>query len=1485
MATFNNGESGLSIRTKLNNVMQHADGTPSTLTFNDAGANVTIRMETLGQPNALYIDGGTANVGIGTATASSKLTVIGDANVAGIATAIAMRDSTTRRVVNPGGGSYTTASATATGAIAITLPVGYTNHMMRATIKIFDYATQESVDVVVAGYNNSTGPTWFNCSAYIIGSNASDINYTVRFGFNATSSKCVVYIGELATTWAYPQINVVDVQLGYTTTGLDAWDDGWSVGFEATAFQNVTQTLSNIRVGSRLIGAGQTTAALTDAGLRGDLLRLSSTGTAAGTGGGIVFTSSQGDTANSLGMAAIKSLLVNGGTNTIGDLAFSTRNAVTDTNLTERMRLLSNGDFSIGAATSGARLSVTASALATTANAQSSALRFTTATGNSDFLEITNNRNTIGGTDWTTAGYRIQQKVDSTWMGFIQFNGGGNATINSGGISFGTGTSTTNPNSIVERMRITPSGGVAIGTTTDPGAGNLLVAGTTTFGTSTFGLGAVGTPSITFTGDLNTGIWSPAADTIAISTAGVERYRVGAAGQLGIAGANFGTSGQAFISGGPSAATSWGTLGLSGGGTGVTTAPAAAAVLMGYTATATAAGTTTLTNTSSQYQLFTGTSTQTITLPVTSTLATGWTFHIVNSSTGNLTVNSSGGNLVATVIPGTTVMVTCIAITGTTAASWEFGVTDFNTLTGTGSVVMSNSPTLTTPTLGTGFFSVGAAATPSITFTGDTNTGIWSPSADNVAISTNGAERLRIDNVGNIGVGTSSPVNVGAGYKALTINDTTAGVLELQANGVSQFRLFGNASENRLGGLTAVPLTFHTNGTERMRIDSAGNVGLGATPPGNTTYPGLFFAQSGMFDYQGNGWLFYNAYTLGVGALRYRATGLQVAAYSFSQDGTHTWHNAPSGTAGGVITLTQRMILDAAGNLGLGVTPSAWSGAGTVFQTGSYAIFTSPGGGTDTSTFATNTFYNGTSWLYRTGPALATRYDQFAGNHRWFTSPSGTAGNPITWNQVMSIDSNGLTTVQNLDILAPSSGDTVLKISKTGSINATIKAVTAALTFGIDGSGGGTERMRIHNSGGISIGNTTDPGATNLSVTGTVSIGGTAAASAMLDVQSTTKGFLPPRMTTTQRNAISSPAAGLVIFNTTTAREEGYDGAQWVPRVPTAPDEDSVINGGFDIWQRGTSSTANGYVAADRWQNIVLGGTVTQSRQTFTLGDLLGSNCPTYFLRQSVTGQTLASQYAVTSQRFEGVRMYSGQVVTVLGWAKRATAGNMGVSFDQSFGTGGTPSADVFGSGQLVALTTSWTPFAVTITIPSIAGKTLGTNLNDYLQLNFWASAGTDFDTRSGALGLQTTDLDLWGIHVRDGTWLAADANLYHQKDIPVELVRCQRYYYRVTAGTATTKRFGTGYALSTTVGHFYIPFPVQMRIAPTALEQTGTAANYAVFNAGTVACSAVPAFIAANETGATVSGTVAAGLVATAGVAFGSNSVAAAYLGFSAEI
>lgn len=142
-------------------------------------------------------------------------------------------------------------------------------------------------------------------------------------------------------------------------------------------------------------------------------------------------------------------------------------------------------------------------------------------------------------------------------------------------------------------------------------------------------------------------------------------------------------------------------LPITSGGTGANTAPYAMANLMGFTSTATAGGTTTLSNVSSYYQLFTGALTQTVVLPVANTVTTGWTFHICNNSTGNLTVNSSGGNTVISIPSQVTAMCTCILASGTTEASWESGLTDFSTSTGTGSVVLNNSANITNAAIST----------------------------------------------------------------------------------------------------------------------------------------------------------------------------------------------------------------------------------------------------------------------------------------------------------------------------------------------------------------------------------------------------------------------------------------------------------------------------------------------------------------------------------------------------------------------------------------------------------------------------------------------------------------------------------------------------------------------------------------------------------------------------------------------------------------
>jgi hypothetical protein len=129
---------------------------------------------------------------------------------------------------------------------------------------------------------------------------------------------------------------------------------------------------------------------------------------------------------------------------------------------------------------------------------------------------------------------------------------------------------------------------------------------------------------------------------------------------------------------------------------------------------------------------------------------------------------------------------------------------------------------------------VGSASAPAFSFTGDTNTGIYSPGANQVAVATNGVGRLFVDASGHVGINTSAPTN----SFTSTIFKSNSGSAPVHIyNDTAYWGLFDNggttggyAPGNGFAGhATNNFLNLFTAGSERLRITSAGLVGVGTS--------------------------------------------------------------------------------------------------------------------------------------------------------------------------------------------------------------------------------------------------------------------------------------------------------------------------------------------------------------------------------------------------------------------------------------------------------------------------------------------------------------------------------------------------------------------------------------------------------------------------------------------------------------------------------
>jgi hypothetical protein len=159
-------------------------------------------------------------------------------------------------------------------------------------------------------------------------------------------------------------------------------------------------------------------------------------------------------------------------------------------------------------------------------------------------------------------------------------------------------------------------------------------------------------------------------------------------------------------------------------------------------------------------------------MPVASTMTLGMRYIIENNSTGNLTVNSSGGNLIATVISGTSIKINCISTSGTTAASWDYEFVGFNAITGTGSAVLGTAPTISNLTV-TGTLTAGGGVGTSGQVLQSTATGVqWATPAS-------GGSAATATSLGTVHGSTSTNTygNVTLGYNATSANANSSQIV------------------------------------------------------------------------------------------------------------------------------------------------------------------------------------------------------------------------------------------------------------------------------------------------------------------------------------------------------------------------------------------------------------------------------------------------------------------------------------------------------------------------------------------------------------------------------------------------------------------------------------------------------------------------------------------------------------------------------------
>ena len=296
-----------------------------------------------------------------------------------------------------------------------------------------------------------------------------------------------------------------------------------------------------------------------------------------------------------------------------------------------------------------------------------------------------------------------------------------------------------------------------------------------------------------------------------------------------------------------------------------------------------------------------------------------------------------------------------------------------------------------------------------------------------------------------------------------------------------------------------------------------------------------------------------------------------------------------------------------------------------------------------------------------------------------------------------------------------------------------------------------------------------------------------------------------------------------------------WDGVKWVSLGSggvTPIDNDIgrnlVHNSMFNIAQRGVGPWTTTGFTVDRWQCWGSAGS-TISTVTNIMGDAIraqiGDETANRTLYTTFTGGAAAGDGVNVQQSIEDARRLAGKTVTVSFWAA-ASAGTprVGVSLDQSFGTGGSPSALVSGVGQSVVISTVWTRYSMTFAVASAALKAFGSNNDSKTILNIWYSAGTTWATGSGNVGVQSAAIALWGVQAE----LSSVVSSIEHLDPLLQIHQCLRFYEVInfSMGGQNASGMSVWYVQSYTVAKRANPTIVIAGGSATALTGAGVSSQ-----------------------------------------------------------